>query len=67
METMTEDILMGYTNAGALKGGKGEGFDFNLISEGLDGALGSVRVNMWINPTTCMRKLYINLFVNRIQ
>lgn len=66
MEATTQNILDGYSKAGAFIGGRGQGYDFRLSMDGYDQALGVVRVNLEINPARALRKIKLVIDVRNV-
>jgi hypothetical protein len=58
MEAQCQNILDGYVASNALKGSRGQGYDFRITMEGTDEALGIVRVYLDLFPATAIRKIY---------
>lgn len=65
METKVQNILDGYVESGALRGGRGSGYDFEITMSGTDEALGIVRVHMSISPARALRKIYFMVTVRQ--
>jgi len=58
MESQVQNILDGYVSSNALRGARGQGYDFKITMSGTDQALGIVRVFLDLFPATAIRKIY---------
>jgi len=65
METAVQNILEGYNHSGAIKGGKGDGYNFTVQVQGNDGDLGAIHVSVEINPSRSLRKIYLIMSIRK--
>lgn len=65
METAVQNVLDGYTQSGALRGGKGIGYDYKVTMDGTDSILGIARVYMEIAPASALRRIFLTVAVRQ--
>jgi len=63
METTIQNILDGYAQSGALKGKRGVGYDYEVVSSARDEALGIIRVNVELWPARALQKIVFTVAV----
>lgn len=64
METAVVNVLEGYVASNGIRGGKGQGYDYQILSEGLDQAIGVVRVNLRYVPSRAISAIVQSLSVS---
>lgn len=57
MNSAARNILDGYADSGALRGGPGEGYDFRIQADGPEASLGAVKVHLEIVPAVTLRSI----------
>lgn len=65
MESATQNVLDGYVMSRALRGGRGEGYDFRITMDGVDQALGVITVFLEIWPATALRKIHLVIAIRQ--
>lgn len=65
MKADVRAVLDGYVSSGGLKGGEGLGYQFNLKVSGTDEALGIVRLDLSVFPSTSIRAIVQTITVMR--
>jgi hypothetical protein len=66
METKIQNVMDGYVFSGALKGNRGQGYEFRITQTGTDAILGAVRIWIELSPATALRKIYFTVSVRQI-
>lgn len=65
MESAIINILDGYAQSNALKGKRGQGYDYRVQSSPVDSILGVLRVQVEIVPSSVLRKIYFTVNVRQ--
>lgn len=65
MEAAVQNVLDGYTNSQALRGGKGQGYTFKVTMDGTDMDLGTANVFVELVPATSLRRINFIVSVRR--
>lgn len=65
MEARCQNVLDGYVNSQALRGGRGDGYNYKVTMSGQDADLGTVNVYLDLALATAMRKINIVVSVKR--
>jgi hypothetical protein len=66
MEAAVQNVLDGYVVSEGLRGGRGIGYDFQVVMAGLDGAIGTISVILELALSTAIRKINIITSVRQV-
>lgn len=65
MDARAQNVLDGYVQSGALRGGRGIGYEVKIHARGNDSAVGIIRVEGELWPAQAIRKIIFNLTVRQ--
>jgi hypothetical protein len=65
MKSAVKNVMDGYVQTNALRGGEGQGYKYDVTMEGTDQLLGIVRVYIDIWPATAIRRIQFTVMVRQ--